>query len=216
MDVLLLGSIGVLAETSDLQRAAYNDAFASHGVPWHWSREAYAGLLSQSGGLKRLQREARRLGQSIDAEAVHAEKSKLFQQRLAEGVPLRPGVAEAMHDMRASGGRIGLVTTTSPSNVDAILDAVGLKRGTFDVVIDGPQVSAGKPDPEAYLLALERLRVRPEAALAVEDNPQGFAAAIAARLRTLAFPGALHRTSSFPGAPEKLQRLDLGERDRAA
>ena len=109
MDVLLLGSIGVLAETSDLQRAAYNDAFASHGVPWHWSREAYAGLLSQSGGLKRLQREARRLGQSIDAEAVHAEKSKLFQQRLAEGLPLRPGVAEAMQHCPALPSRV-LVT----------------------------------------------------------------------------------------------------------
>lgn len=216
MDVLLLGSIGVLAETSELQRQAFNAAFAAHGVPWTWSQAEYAALLGRSGGVKRLQREARRLGQRIDAEAVHAEKSRLFQERLTEGVPLRPGVAEAMHETRARGGRIGLVTTTSPANVDAILEAVGLRRGTFDLVIDRPQVAAAKPDPEAYLLALRHFGIGPDAALAVEDNPEGYEAARAARLRTLAFPGALHDLAAFPGAQIVQDRLDLGELTRAA
>ena len=37
MRALLLGSIGVLAETSELQRRAYNTAFVAHGVDWHWN-----------------------------------------------------------------------------------------------------------------------------------------------------------------------------------
>ena len=41
MKALLLGSIGVLAETSELQRRAYNTAFVAHGVDWHWNIATY-------------------------------------------------------------------------------------------------------------------------------------------------------------------------------
>ena len=45
MKVLLLGSIGVLAETSELPRQAYNKAFHKHGLDWYWSVANYCYLL---------------------------------------------------------------------------------------------------------------------------------------------------------------------------
>lgn len=212
---LLLGSIGVLAETSELQRQAYNTAFLSEGLDWNWSRQEYSALLARSGGKKRLAAEAARRGEAIDVEAVHARKSRLFRAALRNGVPLRPGVGRAIDEARAAGGNLGLVTTTSPENVDLVLKATGLTHETFDCMIDLSQVQQAKPDPEAYQLALQRLGLRAEDAIAVEDNPDGFLAARDAGLQTLALPGVMHQGGQFPGALAVQSLLDLGVR-RAA
>ena len=54
MKALLLGSIGVLAETSDLQRQAYNEAFAAQGLDWRWNVATYCQNLTTPGGERRL------------------------------------------------------------------------------------------------------------------------------------------------------------------
>lgn len=54
MKAILLGSIGVITETSELQRQSYNEAFRHHGLDWYWSIANYCELLKKPGGLKRL------------------------------------------------------------------------------------------------------------------------------------------------------------------
>ena len=209
MPALLLGSIGVLAETSDLQRQAFNEAFAEAGLDWEWSRDTYAELLRDSGGRDRIASEADKRGETVDADALHARKSTLFQRRLVEGVPLRDGVAQTMEDARARGWKIAMVSGTSVANVDAILAATNLTRADFDVVTDGSEELPRKPDPAIYYLALERLGVAPDATLAVEDNPDGLTAARAAGIDCIAFPGALHDAANFDGAQTVTDRLSL-------
>ena len=50
MKAILLGSIGVITETSELQRQSYNEAFAHHGLDWYWSIANYCELLKKPGG----------------------------------------------------------------------------------------------------------------------------------------------------------------------
>lgn len=209
MAALFLGSIGVLAETSHLQREAFNAAFAEAGLDWHWSEARYADLLTRSGGADRIASEATRRGEDVDAAALHARKSALFQQRLAQGVPLRPGVAEAMRAARAAGRKVALVTTTSAANVSAVLAATGLAAGEFDLVLTRADVARPKPDPEVYARALDRLGHLK--AHAVEDNPDGLRAALGAGLSCTAFPGALHDAANFEGASAVVQTLTLPE-----
>ena len=54
MKAILLGSIGVIVETSELQRQSYNEAFKYHGLDWYWNVANYCELLKKPGGLKRL------------------------------------------------------------------------------------------------------------------------------------------------------------------
>jgi phosphoglycolate phosphatase-like HAD superfamily hydrolase len=54
MPAVLFGSIGALADTSELQREAFNDAFRAHGLDWTWSRDEYQQLLAESGGEQRI------------------------------------------------------------------------------------------------------------------------------------------------------------------
>lgn len=207
MKALLLGSIGVLAETSELQRAAFNAAFAEAGLDWHWSQTYYKDLLSRSGGAGRIAAEAARRSEAVDVAALHARKSTLFRQRLSGGVPLRPGVAETMQAARNTGNAVALVTTTSAANVAAVLDATGLARTDFDFVLTRADVTRAKPDPQAYTQALDRLGHPP--AHAVEDNPDGLRAALEAGLTCTAFPGALHVSSRFDEAAAIVETLTM-------
>ena len=79
---------------------------------------------------------------------------------------------------------IGLVTTAKRHNVETILDAHGLHE-YFDFIISGSDVSAMKPDPEAYNLALQKAGVSVDEALVFEDSEKGIQAAELAGLRVL-------------------------------
>jgi len=52
---ILFGSIGTLVDTSGLQRKAFNQAFESHRLGWHWNREQYINMLEESGGQQRIE-----------------------------------------------------------------------------------------------------------------------------------------------------------------
>ncbi|HET6877410.1 MAG TPA: hypothetical protein VFH38_07760, partial [Jatrophihabitans sp.] len=85
MTALLFGSISSVADTSERQRQAFNDAFAQHGLEWHWHRDDYRAMLGRAGGRDRIAEYARREGADVDADAVHATKSGVFQKLLADG-----------------------------------------------------------------------------------------------------------------------------------
>src|SRR5579875_2388832 len=67
MTAVLFGSIGTLADTSELQREAFNEAFREHGLDWNWSRDEYRELLRDSGGAKRIAAYAQERGDTVDA-----------------------------------------------------------------------------------------------------------------------------------------------------
>lgn len=83
-----------------------------------------------------------------------------------------------------SAGRWAIATSCTTALAQARLGVTGLPIPR--VLVTADQVRAGKPAPDAYLLAAERLGVRPERCLAVEDTPNGLAAAAAAGLSRLA------------------------------
>ena len=211
MQALIFGSIGTLAETSDLQRAAFNDAFAALGLKWHWDSATYGALLHRAGGRDRIARYAQGRGESVDIAAIHALKSQIFQQSLTQGVPLRPGVAETLALAKARSWRLALATSTSAANVDAILAATGLSRAHFHVVLDASQGLPPKPAPDVFHAALTKMELARKNALAIEDNPDGFRAARAAGLVCVAFPGRLHENADFDGASARQTTLDLSQ-----
>ena len=88
-------------------------------------------------------------------------------------------VREIEPDTRGAGVRMGIVTTTSRVNVDALLRAHLGERWAeqFAVIVCGEDVQKKKPDPEVYLQALAALDIGPLEAVAMEDSPGGVAAA---------------------------------------
>ncbi len=213
MPALLLGSISTVVDTSELQRESFNRAFEQHGLDWRWEREEYADLLAGNGGADRVADYAAQRGEDVDAAAVHATKSHLFQDALrSQELTPRDGVVETVRDARAEGFKVALVTTTSRENLDALAAAVSATLPfdeVFDLVVDGSQVSTPKPDGSAYRHALEALEESSDHAVAVEDNVGGVTAARAAGVPCVAFPNQNTASHEFDGAAGRVDELGL-------
>lgn len=167
MSAVLFGSIGALADTSEVQRKAFNEAFRAHQLDWNWSREEYRQLLQSSGGKDRIAAYAQSRGQDVDAAAVHQTKTEIFQKRLQEdGISPRPGVVQTISEARRDGAQVALVTTTSPDNVTALSEALRpqVDIGAFALVVDTTSVEHPKPAPDAYRYALAHSASRPSTA----------------------------------------------------
>lgn len=212
MSALLFGSISTLADTSELQREAFNEAFADHGLTWNWGQDEYRSQLASSGGSARIAAYARERGEEVDADAVHETKSKLFQSKLASApVSPRAGVPETIEAARAAGLKLGFVTTTSADNVTALLSALepDVNRADFSIVLSLHDVDAAKPDPAVYLKALELLDEDADHCVAVEDNPGGAESAAAAGIDCIAFPNENTANLDFSTAQATVGRLDI-------
>ncbi|MGL4280738.1 MAG: HAD-IA family hydrolase, partial [Albidovulum sp.] len=135
--------------------------------------------------------------------ALHAEKTRHYAAMMAAGeITLRPGVARVMAEARARGVALVIATTTSRENVEALTRAVWGATGAemFDVIAAGDEVAAKKPAPDVYLLALERLALPPDVALAFEDSRNGLLSARGAGLRTIVTPSIYTADEDFTGA----------------
>lgn len=210
---ILFGSIGSIVESSDIQRRAYNAALEEAGLPWEWDRATYTELLTQSGGKERLAMLAAATGAKLSEErieSIHARKTELACAELVrDRATLRPGVAQLIALGKARGMKLAFVTTTYRPNIDAIFAAVGdaLDERTFDAVITRADVTHGKPAPDAYRVALERLGVPASEALAIEDTATSVMAAKRAGIDVVATPGAYAGDQDFWQADLVLERL---------
>ncbi len=206
---ILFGSIGVLAETSELQRAAFNEAFAEADLSWHWSPSEYEMMLGQNGGEQRIRTYGHVQGVSVDAAQLHKRKSEIYRSKLARGIAPRPEIDTVVRAAMGMNLRLGFVTTTSRANVDAVLDALpdDLHVEIFDFVGDRDMVEHGKPARDIYDLALQKLGIDAVDAIAVEDSPSSAKAAVAAGIPTIAFPGRAHAHRVFQGVEAKVEVL---------
>lgn len=198
---------GTLAETErDGHRPAFNQAFAHHGLPWHWDEAHYGRLLRVAGGRERLVHdiEQRPDAPADDASrqelarALHETKNARYAGIMRSGrIPLRPGVRELLAECRALGVPMAIATTSSRDNVTALLAAqLGPDwESWFEAIVCGEDVSRKKPDPEVYARAVAALGIEAATALAIEDSPDGVTAA-----REAGLPVVVTRSHYFADA----------------
>jgi HAD superfamily hydrolase (TIGR01509 family) len=100
-------------------------------------------------------------------------------------VPVMPGARELLAEVAAAGVPYGLVTSSERPVMEAVLARLEVR---FPVTVCGDDVSHSKPDPEPYLLAAAKVGADPRQCAALEDSPNGVAAAEAAGCLTVAVP----------------------------
>jgi len=124
-----------------------------------------------------VQEAIRLAGSSADADAVLAARDTYAEDRVGDIAPVA-----AVYDVLAhsTGRLVGVVTGSNRSNIDALLRLHNLEA-RLDVLVTRDDLQHGKPNPEGYLLAMERLGVTDASAVLVyEDSDQGIEAALAA------------------------------------
>lgn len=207
---------GTLAETEELHREAFNRAFAAEGLPYRWDQTLYRSLLLVTGGRQRIEFF---FAQSTDLTAdqiaelaprLHQAKNRHYAEVMADfPIELRPGVADLLRQARTARLRLAIATTTSRVNLEGLAQRFpdDLDLGRFDAVVCGEDVTALKPDPEVYRIALQRLGLPAGRCLAFEDTRNGVESAVGAGLPVVVTPSLYSTGQDFSTATAVLDDL---------
>jgi beta-phosphoglucomutase len=183
---------GTISDDEPLLCAIFQELFADAGKPL--SEAEYFDRLA---GLSDPEIVAAWLGR--DDPALVDRKIARYRDRAADGSTVDEETRLAVL-LAAEHGPVAVVSGAARAEIEPVLDAAGL-RDAVAAIVAMEDVPRGKPEPDGYVRALELLRLRPEAAVAIEDSPPGVAAAKSASLRC----AALTRTFSA----ERLAGADL-------
>lgn len=130
-----------------------------------------------------------------------------YRKMLAEGIPVRPGVAEALTALRAHGVSSAVATSTHTPHARHKLEQAGI-LAHFDVVVGRDAVVRGKPAPDLYLHAAQQLGVDAARCWAFEDSLPGLTAAVASGARTHWVPDLAHiHAHELPVGVETIESL---------
>ena len=173
---------GTLVDSSEYHRLAWKAALAAEG--YHMTDEDF----DRTFGLRNDSILRMLLGQDVTAEKIrHVETVKEGAYRLyvhKRGIELLPGV-RAWLDRLAADGWLQAVGSSAPqANLDLVLAVTGT-RHYFGAVISGADVAKGKPDPEVYFAAAERLGVPIGRCVVIEDAPEAIRGSVGASIKTV-------------------------------
>ena len=119
---------------------------------------------------------------TITPEVLAEQKEKRTHKFLANNTfTLMPDSLDTIQYFHKMGLKLGVVTGAGRFGVTSTLQGHKLEK-YFDVITTGEDVAKSKPDPDVYLLAMERLSVEPSECIAIEDTENGIRSAIAAGL----------------------------------
>lgn len=182
---LLLDMDGTLVQSEDIWGDAERAVMADFGIDWTDEDRAHvlggplervvAYMIGKSAGEHDHDEVAQRLIDYVDKE---------FR---ATRLQWTDGVLELLGETHARDIPVALVTASSRSLAAIVVDALDqrLGRTAFGAVVAAEDVEIGKPSPEPYRLAAQRLSVPPHACLAIEDSPTGLASAMQAGCRVI-------------------------------
>ena len=202
LKAVLFGSIGTLAETSDIQRNSFNEAFKISGLDWVWDENEYRSLLSKSGGTSRVNYYANETNKEIDGKKLRNLKTKIFNEYLNRNkIKPRDGVKEIIKFCKKNKIKIGLASSTTTNNINSIFNSLkgNIEKKDFDFIGNNEFVLREKPYPDIYNYALKYLNINSNECLAIEDTEESLNSAISANIRCIAFPGKYHTQYKFNG-----------------
>ncbi len=171
---------GVLVNTMEAHFACYRQALAEVGVGIDRDRFYYQAGMT---GREQIAYFARQAGVDVDPDAVYRRKKTLWSQDPPAGEPIACNI-QMLRALRARGARAAIASGSSRGSILPMLDAHDIE---VDALVTSEDVSRGKPDPQLFLTASERIGVPPPRCVVIEDSDVGIAAAQAAGMKVLRF-----------------------------
>ncbi len=175
---------GVIFDSEKLYRKHWMITAHEYGIPQEVMREL-CNLIAGATKERNEKLMKSRFGEDFDYMAFREKTmTRMDQDILDNGVELKPFAVELLEYLKKHGYRIGLATSTQKERAKRNLENAGVFH-YFDEIVYGGMVANGKPAPDIYLMACDKLGVLPEEAIGIEDSINGVKSSFAAGLQTI-------------------------------
>jgi HAD superfamily hydrolase (TIGR01509 family) len=190
IDTFLFDFDGLILDTETASRAGWAWLYSRYGhelPPTKWAL-----MIGTVGGWDPWSHLEELVGRPLDRGTLNRERYA-HELSLLEAEELRPGIAKYLDYAQRHGLKRAIVSSSSRAWIDMHLEKLERQVGWDAIATADHDPARAKPRPTLYLEALERVRARPEEAVAFEDSPNGAAAARAAGLFVVGVPNAITR-----------------------
>ena len=148
-----------------------------------------------------------RFGLKDSAKQLYEEKQRIYKRMLRKAVKPRPGLFNLLNSLEDEGMTLAIASSAPRENIDIVLKALGIED-KFRAVVSGDDVERGKPSPDIFLLAAQRIGIKPKNCLAIEDAQNGVEAAKRAGMTCIAVPNQFTQDQDFSRADAVVQGLE--------
>jgi HAD superfamily hydrolase (TIGR01509 family) len=171
---------GILVNTMELHFQSYKSALEEVSVPLDRKK-----FYSQAGmtGREQIKYFADRAGVTIDVEEVYRRKSELAKGNTDRAAKIECNI-ELLETLKKNGAKVAIATGSSRPSILPIMEKFDIR---VDAIATSEDVSRGKPHPDLFLCAAEKLGVQPQNCIVLEDSDVGIEAAKNAGMKALRF-----------------------------
>ena len=137
------------------------------------------------------------IGNSVSPEEldiIAREKEVTYRQLVADNIRSLPGAIELVRSLREQGIKSAIASSAPPENIQIIIRGLDIED-CFQAIVWGREVAKGKPSPQIFLMAAQKLEVEPGNCVVIEDSVAGVAAAKRAGMKCVAVTNSHPRGS---------------------
>ncbi len=179
---------GLMFDSERLVYEIWQEMMNEHG--YEYNLDVFKGTI----GLRRDKSEefyTTHYGKKFDYKSFKLRCSESFMERIKrDGVPIKKGLVELLDFLKSNGIKTAVATSTSSNTALRVIELAGV-YDYFDSFVCGDDVTKGKPDPEVFLTAADKIGSDPESCIAFEDSINGIKSAYAANMITVMVPDYL-------------------------
>lgn len=200
---------GTLIDTYDAHHAAWRTACAANDIELTPAMFAWSFGRTNPAIIRRFWADDGRPEPDDETiERVAEAKETDFRSELDRSFPAMPGVPELLVGLREQGFAIAIGTSAPRENLELAVDRLGIAE-LVDASVCGGEVTHGKPDPEVFLLAAERLGGSPARSVVVEDAGAGIDAAQAGGMSSIGIVSTGRTAAELAHADLVVDRFDV-------
>lgn len=176
---------GVILDSEKLYVRFWCEAGNFYGYPMNESHALSIRSMARKYAIEKLQGY---FGKDFDYDAVRNKRVELMDKYVDQnGIDAKPGAEALLRYLKENGVKTALATATPVERAKKYLEMVGLLK-FFDEVCSARMVKNGKPAPDIYIYAAEKINLPPNKCVALEDSPNGVRSAYAAGCKTVMVP----------------------------
>lgn len=182
ISAILFDMNGVIIDDEQIHQLAFRQVCQEYNILL--THQNYLNLCSGKTDREGFLEIQKRFKKKLDIDKSVLQKSKFYLKLFPQYKKSYPGVIKLIKNLHLA-YTLALTSSSSRAEVNLILKVFLLKK-YFSVTVSANDISHGKPHPEPYLLTAQKLKIPPDACMAIEDSPSGIISAKKAGMKCIA------------------------------